>query len=199
MKKSYFMKTFNLNLSFFILWFFLSFMNVAFNLLTPSISNLGKIEPFTKIPFLFSRVYHFSVLVWYVLIFWLVLSIAKEFISRVLNDSLSNYVKSIVNTFGIRRFLSQRERVEIKSDSQEKTTVNPILKDFNRAAGKAVVDIRKERVVVYLKLPHSQQAQKIMKDLENQLKEEISNRNPNYFFSSPNRVKNKLWLIGTKR
>ena len=199
MKKSYFMKTFNLNLSFFILWFFLSFMNVAFNLLTPSISNLGKIEPFTKIPFLFSRVYHFSVLVWYVLIFWLVLSIAKEFISRVLNDSLSNYVKSIVNTFGIRRFLSQRERVEIKSDSQEKTTVNPILKDFNRAAGKAVVDIRKERVVVYLKLPHSQQAQKIMKDLENQLKEEISNRNPNYFFSSPNRVKNKLGLIGTKR
>lgn len=77
--------------------------------------------------------------------------------------------------------------------------MNPVLKDFNKAAQKAVVDIRDNQTIVFIKIPRSQQAQKILKELESQLKEEISSRNRDYYFSSPNRVKNQLWFTGTKR
>ena len=37
------------------------------------------------------------------------------------------------------------------------------------------------------------------RDMEEHIKEEISNYNPNYYFSTPLRVENKLWFKGTKR
>ena len=48
-------------------------------------------------------------------------------------------------------------------------------------------------------MPRTQQAQKLLKDMEEHIKEEISNYNPNYYFSTPLRVGNKLWFKGTKR
>lgn len=77
--------------------------------------------------------------------------------------------------------------------------MSPVVKDFNKAAHKAVVDVRNNQTVVFIKIPHSQQAQKILNDLESQLKEEISSRNPDFYFSTPERYKNYLWFIGTKR
>ena len=62
-----------------------------------------------------------------------------------------------------------------------------------------MIDISKENIILYLKVPHTQQAQKLLKEMEAQIKEEVASRNPDYYFSAPNRVKNKMWLIGTKR
>ena len=35
--------------------------------------------------------------------------------------------------------------------------------------------------------------------MTSQLKEEVSSQHPDYYFSAPNRIRNKLWLVGKKR
>lgn len=199
MKKTYFIKSFNINLGLLIFWLFTSSMSFVLRLLLPSFSNFGAISLFLTIQEIFEKVHTFGVILSCVLLLLLVLSIVWEIVLRIISDSLLNYFKSIVKTFSLRRFLTQSERIEKKSDSQAQDSVNPVLKDFNKAAQKAVVDIRDNQTIVFIKIPRSQQAQKILKELESQLKEEISSRNRDYYFSSPNRVKNQLWFTGTKR
>ncbi len=199
MKKTFFIQSFNINLGLLIFWLFTSFMSLVLRLLISSFSNFGAISLFLTIQEIFEKVHTFGVILSCVLLLLLVLLAVWEIVSRIISDSPPNFFKSIVKTFSLRRFLTQSERIEKKSDSQAQDSVNPVLKDFNKAAHKAVVDIRNNQTIVFIKIPRSQQAQKILKELESQLKEEISSRNPDYYFSSPNRVKNQLWFTGNKR
>ena len=127
--------------------------------------------------------------------------LALEGLHRIVNDSLWNYLTSIYQTLRLRQFLRQDSQSEplLTADTQTVTHTNPILKVFNQSVSKCVVDIRKETVTVLLRLPRTQQAQKVLKAMEEDIKEEIASRNPNYYFSSPNRVGNQLWFIGTRR
>lgn len=70
---------------------------------------------------------------------------------------------------------------------------------FNKAVRKSVIDFNNSTMAVYIKLPHSQQAQKILKEMQNDIKEEISNRNPQYYVSPPIRSKNQWRYDGTKK
>lgn len=127
--------------------------------------------------------------------------LAFEGLHRIVNDSLRNYLTSIYQTLRLRQFLRQDNPSEplLTADTQTVTHANPILKVFNRSVSKCVVDIRKETVTVLLRLPRTQQAQKVLKEMEEDIKEEIANRYPHYYFSAPNRVGNQLWFIGTRR
>lgn len=125
-----------------------------------------------------------------------------EFTQRMISDSILNYFKSVYQTIRLRQFLRQDEKSESAITIDNQTTVtkfNPILKNFNQTVGKAIVDVRKSSVSVFLKYPRTQQAQKLLRDMEAHIKEEISSRNPNYYFSSPNREGNKLWFKATRR
>ena len=124
-----------------------------------------------------------------------------EVLNRIRFDSFLNYFKSIYHTLKLRTFLIQREKSEKVTtiDNQTITTYNPINGSFNRCAHKSVVDIRKDEVRVFIKVPRDQQGQKILGDMTSQLKEEVASQHPNYYFSAPNRVRNNLWLIGKKR
>ncbi len=122
-----------------------------------------------------------------------------EVISRLRHDSLSNFWRSICLTLSFQRFLHQRERNEISLDKQTKQAMNPILKDFNKAARRCVIDITNKQTIAFIKVPQSQQAHKILKEMTEQIKEELSSHNPQYYFSAPERIKNTLWYIGTKR
>lgn len=136
----------------------------------------------------------------FLMILLLLFSVTIENISRLKKDSLTNYFLSIIKTFRLRRFTYQSERTDkVMNDSQSKTTMNPIYHDFNQAVRKSVVDISDNQVLVFIKVPRSQQAQKILKDMEPFLKEEISSQNPDYYFSNPERIKNELWFTGNKR
>lgn len=127
--------------------------------------------------------------------------LAFEGLHRIVNDSLWNYLTSIYQTLRLRQFLKQDNQFEplLTADTQTVTHTNPILKVFNQSVSKCVVDIRKETVTVLLRLPRTQQAQKVLKAMEEDIKEEIANRYPHYYFSAPNRVGNQLWFIGTRR
>lgn len=128
-------------------------------------------------------------------------SVTFEIVNRVRFDNLLNYFKSIYHTFKLRNFLTQREKSEKVTtiDNQTITTYNPINGSFNRCAHKSVVDIRKDEVTVFIKVPRDQQGQKVLVDMTSQLKEEVSSQHPDYYFSAPNRVRNSLWLVGKRR
>ncbi|PCS16232.1 hypothetical protein RU92_GL001093 [Lactococcus cremoris subsp. tructae] len=200
MRKTYFIKTFNLNwnLSIFsILGFFLS---IVFGVVVSKTESLSKFAPLSKISFYFENIYRLVLMSTFLMILLLLFSVTIENISRLKKDSLTNYFLSIIKTFRLRRFTYQIERTDkVMNDSQSKTTMNPIYHDFNQAVRKSVVDISDNQVLVFIKVPRSQQAQKILKDMEPFLKEEISSQNPDYYFSNPERIKNELWFTGNKR
>lgn len=124
-----------------------------------------------------------------------------QLLHRITKDSLWNYFKSVYQTIRMRQFLKQVEHSEpiVTIENQTITRFNPVLSEFNQFVRKCTVDIRQEEVSIFLKMPRTQQAQKLLKDMEEHIKEEISNYNPNYYFSTPLRVENKLWFKGTKR
>lgn len=205
MKKTFFQKTYNVirNL------LFLGVINFAFSLaihwIKKLIDNINIQELYYQVIIVQSKLTiceHVTQNIAALSILIASLFIMLELAFRFTNDSILNYFKSVYQTINLRRFLSQDENSKSIISIDNQTTVtkyNPILKKFNRAISKSTVDIRTETVKVYIKYPKTQQAQKLLRDMEVHIKEEISSRNPNYYFSSSTRAGNKLWFIGNKR
>lgn len=125
-----------------------------------------------------------------------------ELILRAIYDKPANYFRSAYQTLRLIQFLRQDENSQLAFSIDNSSTVtrfNPILRKFNRATSKCVVDVRKDSVTIVIKYPRTQQAQKLLRDMESYIKEEISSRNPDYYFSAPDRKGNKLWFKSTKR
>lgn len=124
-----------------------------------------------------------------------------ELSHRIVKDSLWNYFKSVYQTIRIRQFLKQDELSETITfnENQTVTRLNPILREFNQSVSKCSIDIHNNEITVFMKIPRTQQSQKLLKDMEEHIKEEISSYNPNYYFSTPVRERNSLWFKGTKR
>ncbi|KUL06000.1 MULTISPECIES: hypothetical protein [Bacilli] len=198
MKKTYFMRTFNLNLrlvlfsiSTFIITVFLDFMSASFekSSLLPLFKLSNSISAFSNFTFELSVG----------LLSLVTLLTTLELIKRFKSDSWINYFKSIKQTFNLRRFMRQSERSGKIVETQKVTIFNPINEKFNRAVRKSCIDVKNGEILVFIKIPSTQQTQKILKELEAQIKEEISNQNPEYIFSNFERHRNQLWLQGTKR
>lgn len=201
-KKSYFMRTFNLNINLILVSFLAGFIGWSLDFL----SNQFKLNPLSFFDLSqFNRYLElgskYSYTAMSFLLLTLVVSVMFEILNRFRFDSLLNYFKSVYFTFKLRQFLTQREKSEkiTTIDNQNITTFNPINSSFNRCAHKSFVDIRKDDVTVFVKVPRDQQGQKILGDMTSQLKEEVSSQHPDYYFSAPNRIRNKLWLFGKKR
>jgi len=119
-----------------------------------------------------------------------------ELTDRYKTDKISNYFESVKQTMRLRYFLIQHETISTSTNSFQR---NQILRDFNKSLSNCIIDVRKESVIVVLKYPVSQQSQQIFRSMESHIKEEISNYNPNFYFSSPVRIGNKLFYKGSKR
>lgn len=198
MKKSYYQKIFNPC----IFLFTAGFLGII-SLLILSIS-LDTLRSITHLSFLYQLIKAFYTIslvttILAVLLF-LVLSYFEVFF-RLKQDSLTNLWKSIYQTLTVRVFLTQSERSEsVTTIEQVKVTrYNPINQSFNRTIRKAIVDIREDEIVLLIRVPKTQQATKILKEMETLISEEISNRNPDYYFSHPERKQKWVYFIGTKR
>lgn len=201
-KKSYFMRVFNLNIIIVIGIAFISVLSYMFyffgNVLAQS-KEVNKIDFVIKLSNFLGQASEF-LKEWSIsLIVIFAVLIIMELYKRITTDSWLNTFKSTWQTFGFRRFLKQSERSEKTIDAKDVTSFNPIHGDFNHAVSKCVVDVRVDKIIVFIKVPRKQQSQKILKDMEGQIKEELSSRNPDYYFSAPEREHNKLWFVGTKR
>ena len=120
---------------------------------------------------------------------------------RQREDRIVNLFKSITQTFSLHLFLIQREHSETVSTSEQENVkrYNPINKQFNKAIQKMIIDIREESATLIIPVPKSQQAIRILKDLEIIISEEISSRNPDHYFSRPERKDMYFYFIGTRR
>lgn len=136
-----------------------------------------------------------------ILITLVVFLITIELFQRFRYDSVLNYFKSIFQTIRFRHFLKQYEKTETVNDRDNnitKTQIDPVVQNFNSSISKCTIDVRNTTVSVVMQYPKTQQAQKILREMTGQIKEEISNYNPRYIFSSPTREGDKFWFKATK-
>ena len=204
-KKNFFQRTFNITVTLLIFGLFFLCLTIGLRLLQDLIANAqstylshlletinqwaSKGEYYTKI---------LAILLPLIAVFLIIV----ELISRAIYDKPSNYFRSAYQTLRLIQFLRQDENSQLAFSIDNSSTVtrfNPILRKFNRATSKCVVDVRKDSVTIVIKYPKTQQTQKLLRDMESYIKEEISSRNPEYYFSAPNRRGNKLWFKSTKR
>ncbi len=150
---------------------------------------------------MFESMLDISLFVAVIAFFSLLVLVYYEAFLRLKEDNLTNLWKSVYQTLTIRMFLRQSEHSEtVTTVEQAKVTrYNPINKYFNQAVRKVIVDIRENKVTLIIRIPKTQQATKILKDMEMLISEEIANRNPDYYFSHPERKGKWLYFIGTKR
>ncbi|WP_159574306.1 hypothetical protein [Streptococcus halichoeri] len=204
MTKTFFQRTYHLNVVLSVialLYFFLGFSLHLLIVIIDTHDLSANMELFVlindKLMFL-SRVSHQTgTIIGLILVSLLIIEIGQRF----LRDSIWNYGKSIYQTIRLKQFLRQEEISKpcLTIENQTASRYNPIHSQFNKAVDKCIVDVRKESITVFLKIPSSQQAQKLLKEMEEDIKEEVSNRNPDYYFSSLNREGHKLWFTGIKR
>ena len=196
MEKTFFQKTFNLSRYLLVFVILITVLSITSRLLILLFKN----EVFSrKIVVIQNKLYFISMifLLVAVMLFLLLLTLLIiELIERYKTDKISNYFESVKQTMRIRYFLIQHETISTSINSFQK---NPIVQDFNKSVTGSIVDVRNESVIVVLKYPTSQQSQQIFRSMESHIKEEISNYNPNFYFSSAVRIGNKLFYKGSKR
>ena len=125
------------------------------------------------------------------------LFLSIEVIERFKKDRIKNFYLSIRGSYRLRKFLLQDER---KKSKEESTSAQDLtLSKYNQAVRKLILELNEKELILYLSLPKSYQAQKILKSLENEIKEEIASRYPQYLISTFERIEQALWLKGTKR
>ncbi|EHK9410625.1 hypothetical protein KCT31_000998 [Enterococcus faecalis] len=202
MKRNFFQVTFNI-----ILFLILSsivgfFLNIVFTF-TNSSNEINNANTVTFALFNDNFTTTFRVYIYKLTLLTSCISlilIIIEVVNRIRKDSLINYIKSIYQTFRMRYFLRQYQSNSSKPTDIMKTNhSNPILNSFNRSASKCIVDVHKEKTIVLLKVPNTQQAQKLLEERLESIQKEITSRHPHYYFSAPNRIGNQLWFIGTRR
>lgn len=132
------------------------------------------------------------------LIFLLLALLLSEFYLRLKNDRLRNSLKSFWATFRLHHFLIQHDKYNQGNKEGMVNRKDLVLHSFNRAARKAVLDLRENQLLLCLKLPKELQAQALFKAQEEAIREHISNLYPHYILSPFERQKFNLWLKGTK-
>ena len=196
MEKTFFQKTFNLSRYLLVFVILITVLSITSRLLILLFNN----EVFSrKIVVIQDKLYLVSMiflLVAIMLFLFLLTLLIIELTERYKTDKISNYFESVKQTIRLRYFLIQHETISTSINSFQK---NPIVQDFNKSVTGSIVDVRNESVIVVLKYPTSQQSQQIFRSMESHIKEEISNYNPNFYFSSAVRIGNKLFYKGSKR
>lgn len=204
-KKNFFQRTFNITVI--LLTYSLLFLclTIGLGLLQDVIGNVQSTylsNLFSTIRYWISQGEYYTKIIAILFSLIAVLLITIELILRFLYDRPVNYFKSAYQTVRLVQFLRQDENSQLAFSIDKSSTVsrfNPILRKFNSATSKCVVDVRRDSVTIFIKYPKTQQAQKLLRDMESYIKEEISSRNPDYYFSAPDRKGNKLWFKSTKR
>lgn len=195
MEKTFFQKTFNLSRYLLVFVILNTVLSITSRLLIILFDN----EVFSrKIVVIQNKLYLVSMiflLVAIMLFILLTILLTIELMDRYKTDKIANYFESVKQTMRLRYFLTQHETISSVNSLQK----NLITQDFNKSVADSIVDVQNKSVFVVLKYPTSQQSQQIFRSMESHIKEEISNYNPNFYFSSPVRIGNKLFYKGSKR
>jgi len=118
----------------------------------------------------------------------IILLIIIEVYKRIKYDSISNLVKSVIQTIKIRKFLKQDESyVNTNFSNNSKTTkVNQVVENFNKNIKHCIVDKKINKIIILF-------------NMEEQLIDEVTYLNPDYYFSNIQRNKKYMYIEGNKR
>lgn len=134
MKKSFFMRTYNLNIYLILSTLLTGFLGCALNFLVRKIdlTLLGVLD-LPQFNIYLTMGSQYSYLAMTCILSILFVTITLEILQRVRFDNLLNYFKSIHHTIQFRNFLIQREESEevTTSDAKTITNYNPINDSFN--------------------------------------------------------------------
>ena len=193
-KKSFFMRTYDLNK-------FLTFINVVMLIFTILIYQVPVDFLGNQLMGNLKIIRIDSLIALIILLLILGTSIGTEWIIRIKDKSWLEWFKSIRQTAGIRSYLKQEQITQqaVYNDEQQYQIIDPINEKLNIAVRKSVVDIKNKKVSLIIPLPKGQQSQKLLMDMKKQIREEIANRNRNYYFSEPERVGNDLSISGDRK
>ena len=110
-------------------------------------------------------------------------------------------VALLLGTLRFRRFLKQSQQLPKTNNQLDEQfqTENKSVTRFNLAVRKSVLDLTQDQLTLFIKVPKEAQAQKILKEHEEQIKEHVASFYSDYIISTFERKKFTLWLIGTKR
>lgn len=200
MNKTYFMKIYNLAiylLIYALFTFLFGGVFYIFNMLLSYIDVFDLTQVIYYIHLITKGLFKISISLLIIACLFVIFDICK----RIHKDYIFNHFKSVYYTISFRHFLAQSDMTEDTSywDKSDNTKHNPITQNFNKAIKKCVVDVHKDKVRIFIKVPRMQQAQKLLKAMESDIKEEISSRHPEYYFSSPQRIRRHIWYEGQKR
>lgn len=201
-KKSYFIKTYN----FIQLLSSVLLLTLIFLMLFKMIQEYTKSDSSTLLLVQFQSILFKKLVVslqWVSIVtsILLLVLLLVEIIKRLKNDSLLNLGKSYLGTLRFRRFLKQSQQLP-KTNSQldeQFQTENKTVTRFNLSVRKSVLDLTQDQLILFIKVPKEAQAQKILKEHEEQIKEHVASFYSDYIISTFERKKFTLWLIGTKR
>ncbi|AYJ44394.1 MULTISPECIES: hypothetical protein [Enterococcus] len=201
-KKSYFIKTYNLIQI--LGTVFIS--SITFLLLIKAMQGYVKNDSnslplFQLLPILFEKIVALLHLMSIAILLLLLMLLLPEVINRLKNDSLLNLGKSYLGTLRFRRFLKQSQQLPKTNNQLDEQfqTENKSVTRFNLAVRKSVLDLTQDQLTLFIKVPKEAQAQKILKEHEEQIKEHVASFYSDYIISTFERKKFTLWLIGTKR
>lgn len=120
----------------------------------------------------------------------LLILVVPELVLRIVHDSLANWFYSIWVSFRLRKFLIKQ------ADHEGEGTFK--LQQHNKAIRKSIIDVREKKITYIVKLPNGVQAQKLILETKEILREEISSCFPDYTFSNYERYKHWMRIEGTK-
>lgn len=200
MKKSYFMKVYNMVQFLVLLLFLTTAFSAMLEILTVTCQNIDKTFPYiNQIINGIQRTSQTVSLINTVLPIVLIILALPEVIKRIPNDSLLNLGKSIVGTYQFRRFLKQHQNNSKDDLNTETQSINMTISSFNKSVNKCVLNVSNDKLELLIKVPKEAQSQIILKQNEEQIKEHIASLYPEYIISTFERNKYNLWLIGTKK
>lgn len=200
MKKTYFMRVYDIIISLFLFAILTVMISKLFVLLNITVSQIDIIDTRNVSHYITVVSNVLYQLTFYLLVLALMLMVI-DLLIRLSKDQLTNHIKSVYHTMVLRHYLKQDVDTDTAQDWQNngKSKTNSVQKYFNKAVRKSIVDVRQNEVRVAIKIPRKQQAHDILKTIEPQIHEEITHMHPKYYFSKPQRHHRYLWFTGHKR
>lgn len=201
-KKTYFIKTFPIiqYLSILFLFALTVFFFYKFTFISWK-ATLGVVPSFQQLPVWIKNtvlIFQWIVQLAPVLILLLLL---PEIVVRIKKDSLKNLFRSWLGTWYFRRFLKQAPPLPTTETHTVNafSNMNSTVFRFNRAIGKSVIEFTQDTLFLCIRMPKNAQAQQLLKQHEEPIKEHLASLYPEYIVATFVRQQFNLWLIGTKR
>lgn len=186
MKKSFFILSFNGEVFLLILSLIFGGFSLLFHTLT---SVFG----------VFNSFYNVMLVIWLLITTIAVTVLCIEIVDRCQNDSVSNLFWSIWKTFQLRHFLKNGLNNQVLLS--EDILLQPLIHDqrINKLITNSYVDVRNRQIAIWIKLPLSFEMQRFIENNLDLITKHIQARNQFYIFSTFQRNRRYLLLVGTKR